>query len=106
HSVEIYKRTEGEEGHTAFKGIVLADGQKLLTPPSRLPHKIEIYGDSISSGMGNEGAYNGVDNQLSEKNNYLAYGSIAARQLNAELHTISQSGIGIMVSWFPFIMPQ
>ncbi|WP_416308369.1 SGNH/GDSL hydrolase family protein [Neptunicella sp. SCSIO 80796] len=106
HSVEIYKRTEGEEGNTAFKGLVLAEGQKLLPPPMQLPHKIEIYGDSITSGMGNEGAYNGADDNLSEKNNYLAYGSIAARQLDAELHTISQSGIGIMVSWFPFIMPQ
>jgi hypothetical protein len=36
----------------------------------------------------------------------MAYDAITARNLNAELHVISQSGIGIMVSWFPFIMPQ
>lgn len=106
HQLEIYKRTEGEEGSTLFKGLLLDDGQQLSAAPPPLAHKIEIYGDSITSGMGNEGAYNGKDDLLSEKNNYLAYGSIAARQLNAELHTISQSGIGIMVSWFPFIMPQ
>ncbi|WP_340679300.1 SGNH/GDSL hydrolase family protein [Paraglaciecola sp.] len=106
HSLEIYKRTEGEEGATRFKGLELADKAILLSPPKRLSRRIEIYGDSITSGMGNEGADNGVDNLRSEKNNYLAYGAIAARQLNAELHTISQSGIGIMISWFGFIMPQ
>lgn len=106
HSLEVFKRTEGEEGATAFKGLILAKEGKLLAKPQRPTRRIEIYGDSITSGMGNEGAYNGIDNQASEKNNYLAYGAIAARQVNAELHTISQSGIGIMVSWFPFTMPE
>jgi hypothetical protein len=106
HSLEIYKRTEGEEGATQFKGLELADKAALLSPPKRLTRRMEIYGDSITSGMGNEGADNGVDNLLAEKNNYLAYGAIAARELNAELHTISQSGIGVMISWFDFIMPQ
>ncbi len=106
HSLEIYKRTEGEEGGTWFKGITLAEDGKLLSPPARFKRRIEIFGDSVSSGMGNEGADNGADHLLSEKNNYWAYGSIAARELKAELHTVSQSGIGIMISWFPFIMPQ
>ena len=106
HSVEIYKRTEGEEGATIFKGLMLDTNATLLAPPARPTRRIEIYGDSITSGAGNEGADNGVDHLLSEKNNYWAYGAITARNLNAELHTISQSGIGIMISWFPFIMPQ
>jgi hypothetical protein len=106
HSVEIYKRTEGEEGATAFKGLMLDQQARLLAPPARPTRRIEIYGDSITSGMGNEGADNGADHLLAEKNNYWAYGAIAARNLKAELHTISQSGIGIMVSWFPFTMPE
>ena len=106
HSLEIYKRTEGEEGATHFKGLVLDKDASLLKPPARPRRRMEIYGDSITSGMGNEGADNGADHLLSEKNNYWAYGAITARNLNAELHTISQSGIGIMISWFPFIMPQ
>ncbi|MEP7706327.1 hypothetical protein [Paraglaciecola sp. 25GB23A] len=56
--------------------------------------------------MGNEAADDGADNLPAEKNNYMVYGSIAARALNAELHTISQSGIGVMISWFDFIRPQ
>lgn len=106
HSVEIYKRTEGEEGATAFKGLWLADNGLLRKAPKRPKRRIEIYGDSITSGMGNEGADNGADHLGSEKNNYLAYGAITARNLNAELHTVSQSGIGVMISWFPFTMPQ
>lgn len=106
HSVEIYKRTEGEEGGTHFKGIKIDDEGAILQSSKPLQRKIEIFGDSISSGMGNEGADNGVDHLKSDKNNYLAYGSIAARELNAQLHTISQSGIGVMISWFDFIMPQ
>lgn len=106
HSVEIYKRTEGEEGATQFKGLWLADGSHILKASKRPKRRIEIYGDSITSGMGNEGPDNGADHLGSDKNNYLAYGAITARNLNAELHTISQSGIGVMVSWFPFIMPQ
>lgn len=106
HSLEIYKRTEGEEGATAFKGLLLDKDAALLSPPARPQRRMEIYGDSISTGMGNEGADNGADHLLGEKNNYWAYGAITARNLNAELHTISQSGIGVMISWFPFIMPQ
>jgi hypothetical protein len=106
HSLEIYKRTEGEEGATAFKGLVLDDHAKLLPPPKRPQRRIEIFGDSITSGAGNEAADNGADHLLSEKNSYWAYGAITARNLNAELHTTSQSGIGIMISWFSFIMPQ
>lgn len=106
HSVEIYKRTEGSEGGTRFKGLVVQDSAKLLPPPARPTRRIEFFGDSISSGMGNEGADNGPDHLNSEKNQYLAYTGFTARNLNAEGHFISHSGIGIMVSWFDFIMPQ
>jgi hypothetical protein len=43
---------------------------------------------------------------LKDKNNFTTYDAITARNLNAELHVTSQSGIGILVSWFPFVMPQ
>ncbi|RYD76235.1 MAG: electron transporter RnfD [Sphingobacteriales bacterium] len=106
HNFLITKRTEGEEGATTVKGIELADDGKLLAPPARLKRKIEFFGDSITSGMGNESPDDGPDDLLKDKNNFMAYDAITARNLNAELHVTSQSGIGIMVSWFPFIMPQ
>jgi hypothetical protein len=106
HSFLLTKRTEGEEGATTIKSFELADGEKLLAPPTRLKRKIEFFGDSITSGAGNEAPDNGVDDKLKDKNNFMTYGVIAARNLNAEVHVTSQSGIGIMISWFPFTMPQ
>src|SRR4051812_48922071 len=96
HSFLMTKRTEGEEGATTIKGFELADGQKLLAPPARMKRKIEFFGDSITSGAGNEAPENGVDNILKDKNNFMTYAAIAARNLNAEAHITSQSGIGIM----------
>nr|WP_315251502.1 SGNH/GDSL hydrolase family protein [uncultured Duganella sp.] len=105
HSFLITKRTEGEEGGTFFQGLELADGATLLPPPARKQRRIEFFGDSITTGMGNESPDDGPDDRLRDKNNFLSYSSITARALNAEAHIISQSGIGVMVSWFPFTMP-
>jgi hypothetical protein len=105
HRFLVTKRTEGEEGATVFQGLELADDAKLLPPPPRKQRHIEFFGDSITSGMGNEAPDNGPDHLLNEKNNFLSYASITARNLDAEAHVISQSGIGIMISWFPFTMP-
>jgi hypothetical protein len=105
HSFLITKRTEGEEGATTFRGLELADGGALLAPSPRPGRRIEFFGDSITSGMGNEGADNGRDDLSKDKNSFMSYAAITARALNAELHSTSQSGIGVMISWFPFTMP-
>jgi hypothetical protein len=86
--------------------VDLADKSTLLDPPPRLKRKIEFFGDSITSGMGDESPDDGPDHLLKDKNNFMAYDAIAARNLQAELHVTSQSGIGVLVSWFPFTMPQ
>ncbi len=105
HQLTLFKRTEGEEGNTAFIGLGLESTGKLVAPKPQPIRKIEFIGDSITSGMGNEAPIAGVDNKAAEKNNYLAYGAITARALNAQYRSISQSGIGIMISWFDFTMP-
>ncbi len=106
HSLLVTKRTEGEEGRTGFIGLVVDDDGELLPLPPVPQRKIEFFGDSITSGMGNEAALEAEDDVLAEKNNFLAYGAITARNLNAQYRSTSQSGIGIMVSWFDFVMPQ
>jgi hypothetical protein len=105
HRFLITKRTEGEEGGTVFQGLELDDGGKLLPPPPRKLRRIEFFGDSITSGMGNEAPDDGPDHLLKEKNNFMSYAPITARALDAEAHITSQSGIGVMISWFPFTMP-
>jgi hypothetical protein len=105
HDIVIFRRTETGEGPTQFLGFVLDSGKKLLAPAPMPERKIEFYGDSITSGMGNEDQSR-IDNANSAlKNNYLAYGAMTARNLNAQYRSISFSGIGIMVSWYPKIMP-
>lgn len=103
--VTLFKRTEGEEGGTYFRGVTLADDETLLPQASAPDRRILYYGDSITVGMGNEAAHNDPDNKPSEKNHYLSYAAITARTLNAEFHSIAKSGIGFMISWFDFTMP-
>ncbi|MEO6133872.1 MAG: hypothetical protein ABIP35_01890, partial [Ginsengibacter sp.] len=40
------------------------------------------------------------------ENNYETYAALTARHFNAQYHCTAKSGIGIMVSWFPMIMPE
>ncbi len=105
HHLTLFKRTEGEEGATALEAIYLLEGGELLAPPPAPERRMEIYGDSITSGMGNMADLVDVDDRLADKNSFLSYGAMAARELGAEYRSISQSGIGIMVSWFDFTMP-
>ncbi len=105
HSLLIFRRTEASTGSTSFLGIELPDDGVLLPPPPKPVHKILFYGDSITCGMGNEAADDSSDANFAEENNFLAYGAVAARHLEAEYMCIAKSGIGIMISWFDMIMP-
>jgi hypothetical protein len=105
HAFLVTKRTEGEEGATRFLGLKLDDHGRLLPPSPRPARRIEFFGDSITSGMGNESPDTGPDNLASDKNSFMSYAAITAHALNAEMHMTSQSGIGVMISWFPFTMP-
>jgi hypothetical protein len=105
HRFLITKRTEGEEGATVFQGLELDDNERLQAPPARPQRRIEFFGDSITSGMGNEAPPEGDDDLAKDKNSFRSYAALTARALNAELHMTSRSGIGVMISWFPFTMP-
>lgn len=54
HVVELYKRSDAQNGTTQFLGYDFGGG-KLLSPPARKTRRIEIIGDSVSSGYGIEG---------------------------------------------------
>lgn len=105
HVILIFRRTEASTGPTRFLGLELSEGGTLLPPPPKPAHRILFYGDSITCGMGNEAPDDSGDANFAEENNYLAYGAITARMLDAEYMCIAKSGIGIMISWFDLIMP-
>ena len=106
HSIELFKRTEWDKGKTWFYGFHLAEGTKLLPPSPAQKRKIEFYGNSITCGYAMEDV-SGKDRWWGcFENNYLTYAAITARHFDAQYSCIAKSGIGIMVSWFPLIMPE
>jgi hypothetical protein len=105
HEVLLFRRTEGTSGPTVFLGFQLDNGCTLQPLPPPLSRRIEFYGDSITCGMGNEAPDDGPDNINAQRNNYLAYGAVTARNLGADYRCIARSGIGIIKSWFDLTMP-
>ncbi len=106
HRVELFKRTEWDKGKTMFYAFVVPDNTMLLkaSPPGK--RKIEFYGNSITCGYAMEDK-SGKDSWYGYfENNYLSYAALTARHFNAQYSCIAKSGIGIMVSWFPLIMPE
>jgi lysophospholipase L1-like esterase len=92
HKLELWRRSEGGFGETIVNGLVLDPGKSLLSPDSRPPHKIEVLGDSISAGFGDEGMGGSTP---ATQNGYMAYGPQLARMLDAEWSVIAHSGQGM-----------
>lgn len=92
HTVELYRRTEGSFGVTKLLGFDIT-GELLAPPP--VTRRIQVIGDSISCGYGNEGV-SPCNFSAETENHYLTYGAIAARAVGAELHTIAWSGKGMV----------
>lgn len=109
HKVELFKRTEEDKGKTLFYGFESPDGIKII-PPSRTHgiknRKIEFYGNSITCGYALEDSSGNDSHHGYFENNYLTYAAITARHFDAHYSCIAKSGIGILVSWFPIIMPE
>ena len=106
HLVQLFKRTEWDKGKTLFYGFEIPTDAKILPPPAPKKRKIEFYGNSITCGYAVEDS-SGKDSWFGYfQNNYITYAAITARHFNAQYYSNSKSGIGIMLSWFPLIMPE
>jgi hypothetical protein len=104
HKLELFKRTEFDMGKFWLYNFILEDKGKLLPPPV-FKHSIEFYGNSITCGYAIEDT-TGKDRGTYEfVNAYKSYANLTARHFNADYRSISKSGIGITVSWFPYVMP-
>lgn len=91
HTARIVKRTEAFTGSWRVEGFELEAGGEALEAP-RPTRRIEVIGDSISAGYGNEAA--GRDEKFSPatENADLAYGAVAARELGADYTCVAWSG--------------
>ena len=107
HKLQLLRRTDSTTPQTIFKGVNISQGGKIISPQEAQPElKIEFYGDSITSGHGNLDETRENNDDRSTWDNYQSYAAMIARELNADLRCISMSGIGVMISWYPLIMPQ
>ncbi len=106
HQVELFKRTEWDKGKTLFYGFIVPQNAELIKAAPPGSRKIEFYGNSITCGYAMEDN-SGKDSWFGYfEDNYLSYAALTARHFHAQYSCIAKSGIGIMVSWFPLIMPE
>jgi lysophospholipase L1-like esterase len=94
HDLLLYRRTEAFFGETTFDGFDVAASAYLPGPPVPV-RRLEVIGDSISAGYGNEGT-NPCPFEAKTENQFLSYEALAARALGAELFTEAWSGIGML----------
>jgi lysophospholipase L1-like esterase len=94
HDLLLYRRTEAFWGDTTFGGFDIDPSAYL--PGDPVPtRRLEVIGDSISAGYGDEGTYPCTFGPATE-NQYLSYEALAARSVGAELYTEAWSGIGMV----------
>ncbi len=106
HTVQLFKLSNNTST-TYFYGFELPDGSTILNASPLPKRKIEFYGNSITAGHGVDVLPGNEDSGNPEYfNNYRTYAALTARHYNAQYSCISRSGIGMMVSWFPIIMPE
>ncbi len=98
HEFELYRRTEASQGESVFYELEVGSGE-LLDPPPVPGRRIELVGDSISCGYGNEGEDMNCSFSPDTENHYLSYGAIAARAVDAELSTVAWSGKGVVCNY-------
>lgn len=93
HEVIVWRRTEAFFGVATYEGFEF-DGMLLPAAPAPT-RKIEMVGDSITCGYGDEGAGPSCPFTSDTENHYLTYGAIASRNVNADLVATCWSGIGM-----------
>ncbi len=103
HEVEIVKRTEARVGEMQLLGFA----QPLLDPPPPPARRIEIVGDSISAGYGNEGPDQHCRFTPATENATATYGWLAAKRVGAEASIVAWSGktIDEMASMYERAVP-
>jgi len=106
HTAEVFRRVDPTLAGVSFEGIRIDKGGKVFHPNLHYARRIVFYGDSITSGYGVLDASRKDEGNPRYMDNYVAYDALAARALHVGYRSISLSGIGVMKSWFPLVMPQ
>ena len=95
HEAVLYRRTESFLGIVHFHGFSVLGGKPLIPTPPPFKRRMELIGDSITCGYGNEGVGPNCSFSAQTENGWLSYGSVTARALKAEARLIAYSGKGV-----------
>jgi lysophospholipase L1-like esterase len=95
HDILVFRRDEAFDQSTAFVGFDFGTGGQLLAPPATPSRRIEVIGDSISAGYGDECTNSSQSFMAATENEYIAYGPLTARALGADIHVVAWSGKGL-----------
>jgi hypothetical protein len=109
HTVMLFKDTEAAVGTASFGGFQLNAGGTILPYPAS-QYRLEVIGDSISCGYGNEATDPHQHFTPATENAYLSYGAVAARAFNADYTCIAWSGKKLwpdntIVSLYDLVLP-
>ncbi len=116
HRLLVAKRTGPNIGIVRFKGLRLAAGQSLLTPPKAHARRIEFLGDSLTNGYGDEGPGLHCSVLPPYENSSRSWARQVATALGAEAQLLAYSGYGVVRNYgdkepasrdpYPFYYPR
>lgn len=98
HEVKLFKRTEAWIGATRLKGFQLEPGGAVsaLERPAR---RLEFIGDSVTVGLGVEGADASCRYAAKLQNHAASYAAQLAQTVGAEHVAVAASGVGVAVNF-------
>lgn len=97
-TITIFKYSEPEYAICGI-GAITIDSDELLPPPPAKQRKMQIIGDSITCGYGNEGSETDLLHHTSTENPTKAYSYLTAKALDADLEIVAWNGKGIITSY-------
>ena len=91
HTLRVVKLSENARGKLGLLALE-TDGE--LLPAGKNEKKvIEVVGDSITCGFGNEAEGSSFEFRTGEENGWMSYAALAARELDCEWSLVCESGI-------------
>lgn len=94
HTVRLLRRSEAEFGISELEAVFVLGGHLTAAPVAETT--IEVLGDSISCGYGNETTHPSEPFTAATENHYSSYASIIGRAVGAEVSTVAWSGRGVV----------
>jgi len=101
HRVTVTKLTEGEAGTLCVHTLRLHEGASFLPPPPAYPRRMLVLGDSITAGYGVRGTSETCRAVSAMCDASMAWPSLTAETLGAELHLVAWSGRGLTRNYEP-----